>query len=97
VRPLRCQRVQAALGAPAQVAAQIGFGVLARGALKAGQVGSHCQPQPVSERLRRIGGREGQFGEGRHALTLQRRAVTVKLTSTHLTADEDPSIALGML
>ena len=89
VRPLRDQRVQAALGAPGQVAAQIGFGVLARGALKAGQVGSHCQPQPVSERLRRIGGREGQFGEGRHALTLQRRAVTVKLTSTRLAAEPD--------
>jgi hypothetical protein len=60
---LRDQRVQAALGAPGQVAAQVGFGVLARAALKRGQVGSHCQPKPVSERLRRIGGRGGQFGE----------------------------------
>jgi len=73
VRPLRGQRVQAALGTPSQVAAQIGCGVLARGALRAGQVGSHCQRQPVSEWLRMIGGRERQFGEGRHAMTLQRR------------------------
>jgi hypothetical protein len=33
VRPLGGQRVQAALGAPGQVAAQVGFGVLAGGAL----------------------------------------------------------------
>jgi hypothetical protein len=83
---LRGQRVQAVLGAPGQVAAQVGFGVLAGGTLEAGQVGSHCQPQPVSERFRRIGGREGQLGECRHALTLQRHAVSVKLTSTHLAA-----------
>jgi hypothetical protein len=36
-----------------------------------------------------IGGREGQLGEGRHAMTLQRLAVIVKLTSMHLAADED--------
>lgn len=39
-----------------------------------------------SGRLRRIGRREGQLGESRHALTLQRLAVTVKLTNTHLAA-----------
>jgi len=45
VRALRGQRVQAVLGAPRQVAAQVRFGVLAGGALEAGQVGSYCQPQ----------------------------------------------------
>jgi hypothetical protein len=35
VRPLGGQRVQAALGAPGQVAAQVGFGVLAGWALEA--------------------------------------------------------------
>jgi hypothetical protein len=35
VRPPRGQRVQAAFGAPGQIAAQVGFGVLAGGALKA--------------------------------------------------------------
>ena len=44
VRPPGGQRVQAALGTPGQVTAQVGFGVLARGALEAGQVGGHCQP-----------------------------------------------------
>jgi hypothetical protein len=38
-----------------------------------------CQ-QPVSEWLRRIGGREGQLGGGRHAMMLQQLAVSVKLT-----------------
>ena len=61
------QRVQAALGAPCEVAAEIRFGVLAGGALEAGQVGSYRQSQPIGERLRRIGGRRGQFGEGHHA------------------------------
>jgi hypothetical protein len=44
VRALRGERVQAVLGAPGEVAAQVRFGVLAGGALEAGQVGSHCQP-----------------------------------------------------
>jgi hypothetical protein len=35
VRPLRGQRVQAVLGAPGQVAAQVRFSVLAGGALEA--------------------------------------------------------------
>ena len=72
VRPLRGQRVQAMLGAPGQVAAQVGFGVLAGGALEAGQVGSHCQPQPVSERRQGIRRYGGQFGKGNHVLTLGR-------------------------
>ena len=57
VRPLGGQRVQAAFGAPGQVAAQVGFGVRAAGALEAGQVGSYRQSQPVGERLRKIAGR----------------------------------------
>jgi hypothetical protein len=89
VRPPGGQRVQAVLGAPGQVAAQVRFGVLARGALEAGQAGGHRQPQPAGEWLRRIGGRRGQRGEGRHAMTLRRPAVTVKLTNMHLAADED--------
>jgi hypothetical protein len=56
VRTLSGQRVQAALGAPGQVAAQVGFGAVAGGAREAGQVGSYCQPQPVSERRQRMGG-----------------------------------------
>ena len=84
---MRGQRVQAALGAPGQVAAQVRFGVLTGGALEAGQVGGHCQPQPVGERLRRIGGRGDQRGEGLHSLTLQRPAVTVNLASTNLAAN----------
>jgi hypothetical protein len=38
-----------------------------------------CQ-QPVTEWLRRIGGREGQLDGGRHAMMLQQLAVSVKLT-----------------
>jgi hypothetical protein len=53
MRPPRGQRVQAALGAPGQVAAQIRFGVLTGRALEAGQVGSRCQSQPVGERRQR--------------------------------------------
>ena len=89
VRALGGQRIQAALGAPGQVAAQVRFGVLAGGALEASQVGGHCQPQPVGERLRGIGGRGGQLGKGRHALTLQRLAGTVKLIDAHLAAWAD--------
>ncbi len=37
-------RVQAALGAPGQEAAQVGFGVLTGGARETGQIGSHRQP-----------------------------------------------------
>jgi hypothetical protein len=59
VRPLGGQRVQAALGAPGQVAAQVRSGVLAGGALEAGQVGGRREPQPAGERLGRIRGRRG--------------------------------------
>jgi hypothetical protein len=45
--PLRGERVLAALGAPGKEAAEIGFGVLAGGALETGQVSRHCQPQLV--------------------------------------------------
>jgi len=86
VRSLRGQRVQAPLGAPGQIAAQVGLGVLTGGALEAGQVGRHCQPQLTGERLGRIRGGGGKLGEGRHALTLQRLAATVKPASTHLAA-----------
>jgi len=53
MRPLGGQRIQAPLGAPGQVTAQVGFGVLAGGALEPGQVGRYCQPQLVSERCER--------------------------------------------
>jgi hypothetical protein len=56
VRALGSERVQAALGAPGQVAAQVGFGAVAGGAREAGQVGSYCQSQPVGERRQRIRG-----------------------------------------
>jgi hypothetical protein len=46
------QRDQDDLGSLAAHSAEVRFGVLARAALEAGQVGSHCQPQLVSERRR---------------------------------------------
>jgi hypothetical protein len=42
VETLGGRRVQALLGAPGQVAAQVRFGVLPRGALEAGEVGDYC-------------------------------------------------------
>jgi hypothetical protein len=80
VRPLGGERVQAAPGAPGQVAAQVGFGVRAGGALEAGQLGSYCRAQPLGERLRRIAGRWRQLGEGHHAPTLRQLPVAVKAT-----------------
>jgi hypothetical protein len=80
VRPLGGQRVQASFRAPGEVAARVGFGVVAGRAREAGQVGSHCQPQLVSERRRRIGGDCGQVGEIWHALTLRRLPIAVKLS-----------------
>ena len=65
------ERIQAALGAPDQEAAQIGFGVIAGGALEPGQVRGHCQVQLVSERRKRIAGHWGQFGEVHHDPTLR--------------------------
>jgi hypothetical protein len=90
MRPPGGQRVQTAFGAPGQVAAQVGFGVLAGGALEAGEVGRYCQSQPVGERLRRrIADRWGQLCEGHHALTLRQLPTIVKVTNTHLAAEED--------
>ena len=43
------QRVQSALCAPGEVAAQAGRGVLAGGVLETAQAGSHRQPQLISE------------------------------------------------
>jgi hypothetical protein len=50
------QRVQATLRAPCVEAAQVGFGVLARGALKASQVGNYGQPQMISDGHMAVGG-----------------------------------------
>jgi hypothetical protein len=84
VRPLCGQRVQAALGASGQLAAQVGFAVLTGGALEAGQVGGYCQPQPVSERRQRIVGHKGQLGEGHHALILSAHVLSAKLAKADL-------------
>ncbi len=81
VRAPRDERVHAVFGAPVQVAAQVGLGVLTGGALEAGEVGGHCEPQPVSKWLRWIGRIEDQLSECRHAMTLRGAAVTVKLTT----------------
>jgi hypothetical protein len=71
VRPPGGQRVQAALGAPGQVTAQIGFGVLAGGSLESGQVGGHCPPQLISERHQMIRWDGRQLGEVHHAQMLR--------------------------
>jgi len=71
VRPPGGQRVQAALGAPGQVTAQVRFGVLPGGAREPGQVGGHCQAQLVRERRQGIGWDRGQVCEGHHAQTLR--------------------------
>jgi hypothetical protein len=42
--------VQAALGAPGEIAAQIGVGVVSGGALEPGKIGSHREPQPIGMR-----------------------------------------------
>jgi hypothetical protein len=44
------ERLEAAVGAPREVAAQIGVGMVAGSALEPGKVGGHCKPQPVSMR-----------------------------------------------
>jgi hypothetical protein len=49
VRPPCGERVWAALGAPGQISAQIGLGVLAGGALEPGQVASHREPHLIGE------------------------------------------------
>jgi hypothetical protein len=65
----RGQRIHAAFSAPGQVAAQVRFSVLPGGAGEAGQVGSHCQEQLVSERRWLTGGDERQVCEAHHAQT----------------------------
>ena len=71
VRAADSQRVQAAFSAPGQVAAQVGLGVVAGGALETGQVGGHREPQLISERDQVIGRDRWQVGEVRHAQTLR--------------------------
>ena len=44
------ERVQAALGAPGEIAAQIGVGVVSGGTLEPGKIGSHREPQPIGMR-----------------------------------------------
>jgi hypothetical protein len=71
VRPPGGEWVQTALSAPGKVAAQIGLSVIPGGALETGQVGSHCQPQLISERRQVIDRDRQQFGEVHHAQTLR--------------------------
>jgi hypothetical protein len=71
MRAPRGQRIQAAFSAPDKEAAQVGLGVLTGGALEAGQVGGHCEPQLISERDQLIGWDRRQFGEVRHDPTLR--------------------------
>ena len=63
VRAARDQRVQVAFGAPGQIAAQIGFGVLTGGALETGQVGGSCEPQLISDRRQTIRWEEPRSGK----------------------------------
>ena len=95
VRPPGGQRVQAPLCAPGEEAAQVGFGVLAGGALEAGQVGSHGQPQLISDGHRTIGGDWGQFGEVRHELTLRLLSAATKLAKPAPGAADECVLDLG--
>jgi hypothetical protein len=70
--------------------------VLAGRAREAGQVGSHCQPQPVSERPEGVGRYAGQFGEGHHALTLGERLLCTKLAESALDAEEGAQLTSGI-
>jgi len=63
------QRVQIQLSAPGEVAAEVRLGVLAGGALKTRQVGSHSETQRISNGHRAIGDDWLQFGDVRHDLT----------------------------
>jgi hypothetical protein len=63
VRPPGGQRIQATLGAPGQVTAQVGLGVLAAGALEAGVSRSWLYTQPdISGQIRRL--RKNTHGAG---------------------------------
>jgi hypothetical protein len=44
------ERVQASLGTPGEIAAQIGVGMVSGGALEPGKIGSYREPQPISMR-----------------------------------------------
>jgi hypothetical protein len=71
VQTARGQRVQGMFGAPGQVTAQVGPGVIAGRALEPGQVCSSCQPQLVSGG-HRVNGWDGrQAGEVPHPQTLR--------------------------
>ena len=52
--------------------------MVAGGALESGQVGSHCQPELVSERRKRMAWGGGQAGEAHHAASLGRSAGPAK-------------------
>ena len=71
MRAAGSQWIQAAFGAPDQVAAQVGCSVFAGGTFKTGQVSSHSQPQLISNRHQTIGRDGRQFGEVHHAQTLR--------------------------
>jgi hypothetical protein len=88
VRAPRGQRVQAAFGAPGQVAAQVGLGVLAGGTLETGQIGRHCQPQLISDLHQRIGRDGRQFGEVHHAQTRRPPPSPAKPANTPDAANE---------
>ena len=78
VRAACGQRVQAMFRGPGQEAAQVGFGVVTGGAFETGQVGSHREPQLISERHQVIG-RDGQQGsKGPHAQTVRREPPAAK-------------------
>jgi hypothetical protein len=49
------ERIQAAPGAPGEIAAQIGAGMISGSALEPGKIGSRGEPQPVSMRHGMVG------------------------------------------
>jgi hypothetical protein len=80
IRPPGGQWVQAALGAPGEIAAQVRFGVLSGGALEPGQITGHGQPQLVRQPHNMIGRDSGQFREVRHEPTLRLLGIITKIT-----------------
>ena len=65
------QRVQAAVSAPSQVAAQVEFGVLAGGADEPGQVGGRRQPYGIGRRSIGFGEEPKWFVIAHHDLTVR--------------------------
>ena len=61
---------------------KVGFGVLAGRALETRQVGSHGQPQMISDGHRATGDDWRQFREVRHDLTLHLLSAAAKLAKT---------------